>query len=127
MLFLFPLQPSSNYCPYPLFEERLAAELTEIGEHHRLAVLKAPSLRFSYGEAESFAKLMILFCYAASDELFARMCHLAYQIWTEWNYQEPDRQSFMFPPAPCALDFPVAAHYANQNDESLVAEETRLV
>lgn len=111
---------------YHVLEEALASELPKLEEHHWLAFLKAPSLGYSYQRAASFANLILFFGKAAGDEPFARMCKLAHQVWDEWDYREQDSQSFMFSPRACAFDFPVALHYANHTDESLLAEELRL-
>jgi hypothetical protein len=97
--------------------------LAKLHQHHWSAFVDVLPLGYSKGAAKPVSYIMVKFADEAGQEKGNELWSICFERWTRWNYGKHDEQFFLFAPAACALDYPVAMHYARLIGHELDGEE----
>lgn len=104
----------------------LPGVLAALQESHWAGFIAAVSLGYSKRSAEPTASILASF-YRQVDPLAAHMMwSMCFERWKDWNYGANERQFYMFSPAACAFDYPVAMYYSDMPSHERDAEEAAL-
>jgi len=76
------------------------------------AFVLAVRLHFSKGAAEPIACIMEAFALEAGETAAISMWSMCFDRWNDWNYGKNEHQAYLFAPAACAFDYPVAMYYS---------------
>ncbi|PAJ78282.1 hypothetical protein [Burkholderia ubonensis] len=76
------------------------------------AFIAAVSLNYSKMAAEPMAAIMLAFEQATTASAALSMWTICFKRWSGWDYGRSEEQTYLFSPAACALDYPVAMYYS---------------
>ncbi|MEQ3637252.1 MAG: hypothetical protein ABNH30_12735 [Thalassolituus sp.] len=107
-------------------DSALAAVLGQLSPDHWRSFFEALPLDYSHRIAAPTTNILVPFANSGDEEAKALMWSTAYQVWSDWDYGIHADSNAMFAPAACALDFPVALHYATFGADRLKEERKRL-
>ncbi len=79
---------------------------------HWKAFVSAVHLGFSKKSAEPMARIMAALALEVGDSAADSLWSMCVDLWNEWNYGKSEQQAFLFAPAACAFDYPVAMYYS---------------
>ncbi|AJX72177.1 hypothetical protein [Burkholderia pseudomallei] len=104
----------------------LPKALASLQLHHWDAVLSAVHLSFSMRSAEPMASMMAALAQEVGETAVSSMWSMCFDRWNHWDYGKNEPQTYLFAPAACAFDFPVAMHYAKMSSHERNAVEAAL-
>lgn len=105
----------------------LAVVFQQLSQDHWKAFFKALSLNYSHRAAVPVANILIPFANSINADEKTLMWTTAHEVWSDWSYGLHERDHAMFAPVACALDFPVAMHFASLPSDVRSAEEANLL
>jgi hypothetical protein len=108
-------------------EQALSRALAQLEPAHWKSFVAAVELWTHLGTVWPVANILIHFHEAAGAPAAREMWLQAFRRWNHWDYGRADKDKYMFAPAACSFDFPVAMYYAHLSAEELMAEEEVLV
>ena len=108
-------------------EEALSKSLGRLKARHWADFVSAVQLWAHRGTAGPVANILIPFYQTVGDPGAREMWLLAFERWDPWDYGRGERENYMFAPAACSFDFPVAMYYAHLLPEEVKTEEARLI
>lgn len=97
--------------------------LAELHRHHWSAFVDVLTLGYSQRAAKPVTDIMAKFAHEVGQEKASELWAICFERWSRWNYGKDEEQFYLFAPAACALDYPVAMHYARLVGPELDGEE----
>ncbi|WOD16994.1 hypothetical protein [Paraburkholderia kirstenboschensis] len=90
----------------------LPKALASLQMSHWTAFVSAVNLSYSKRSAEPIASIMATFAQEVEESAASAMWSMCFDRWTNWNYGKNEHQVYLFAPATCAFDYPVAMYYS---------------
>lgn len=104
----------------------LAAVLPHLQSTHRASFVAAVDLSHSKGAAEPIAEIMSVFAVDAAASETEEMWSWCYERWNKWDYGRGEQHAYLFAPAVCAFDYPVAMYFSRIPEDELERLEASL-
>ncbi|WP_423382121.1 hypothetical protein [Burkholderia sp. LMG 32019] len=86
--------------------------LASLQRPHWKAFVSAVHLSFSKRSADPMAGIMAAFALEVGDAAASSLWSMCFDRWNDWNYGKSEQQAYLFAPAACAFDYPVAMYYS---------------
>ncbi|HEM7890659.1 hypothetical protein [Burkholderia cepacia] len=86
--------------------------LASLQKPHWTAFISAVHLSFSKRSADPMAGIMAALASEVGDAAASSLWSMCFDRWNDWNYGKSEQQVYLFAPAACAFDYPVAMYYS---------------
>jgi len=101
--------------------------LAKLHKSHWTGFVAAVNMGYSKSSAGPIADIMASFAQETDATAASMMWSLCFDRWREWDYGRNESQFYMFSPAACAFDYPVAKYYSEMSSHERDAEEAALL